>query len=110
MLIKDCGEKFGEAWLACLLTMVQGDISVLTLKHAYIASKTGTITALAFLIAALAFKKRSLYLDVLLTGTLTAVTDSMVHPTHFGPFYAEAVVTGIGAALLAVLMHLITRK
>lgn len=110
MLIKDCSEKFGEAWLACLLTMVQGDLSVINLKHAYIASKTGLITALAFLLAQTIFRKQSKYLDVLLTGTLTAVADLIVHPTHFGPFYAEAIVTGIGAGFLAYVMHSITHK
>ena len=108
--IKHCPEKFSESWLACLLTMVQGDITALTIKHAFVASKTGLIMATAYLISRLFTNKQSVYLDVLLTGILTALADLIVHPTHFGPFYAEAVVTGVGAAFLAAVLHLITRK
>jgi uncharacterized integral membrane protein len=108
--IKHCPEKFGESWLACLLTMVQGDITALTIKHAFVASKTGLIMATAYLFSRLFANRQSVYLDILLTGVLTALADLIVHPTHFGPFYAEAVATGIGAAFLAAVLHLITQK
>ena len=109
-VIKHCSEKFSESWLACLLTMVQGDITALTINHAFVASKTGLIMVAAYVIARLFTNKQSVYLDVLLTGVLTALADLIVHQTHFGPFYAESVVTGIGAAFLAAVLHLITRK
>ena len=108
--IKHCPEKFSESWLACLLTMVQGDITALTIKHAFVASKTGLIMATAYLFSRLFANRQSVYLDILLTGVLTALADLIVHPTHFGPFYAEAVATGIGAAFLAAVLHLITQK
>ena len=34
-------ERFGQSWSACMLAMVQGDVSVLTFNHAIVASKTG---------------------------------------------------------------------
>ena len=108
--LKHCPEKFGEAWLSCLLTMVQGDVAALTLKHGLIAAKTGGIMATSYFIAVLCTKKQTTYLDVLLTGFLTAVADLAVHPTHFGGPTTEAIVTGMGAAFLALLLHLITRK
>ena len=107
--LKHCPEKFGEAWLSCLLTMVQGDIATLTLKHGIVATKTGGIMAASYFIAVLFTKKQTNYLDVLLTGCLTAVADFAVHPTHFGGPTTEAVVTGMGAAFLALLLHLIKR-
>jgi len=107
---KVCPEKFGEAWLSCLLTMVQGDISALTLKHAFIASKTGFLTALAFFVGSFVFKKNSVFKDVLLTGVFTAVADINVHQTHFGAWWTEAVVTGMGASFLALALHLIVTR
>jgi len=108
--VKYCPEKFGEAWLSCLLTMVQGDVTALTLKHGLIAAKTGGIMATSYFIAVLCTKKQTTYLDVLLTGCLTAIADFAVHPSHFGGPATEAIVTGMGAAFLALLLHLITRK
>lgn len=108
--VNRCSEKFSEAWLACLLMMVQGNLAAVTLKHAYIAAKTGTLTAVAFFIAGLCTKKQTVYADVFFTGMVTSVADIIIHPTHFGTPETEAILTGMGAALLALLLHLIKRK
>ena len=42
--------KFSLAWIACMLAMVRGDISVLNLKHCIVASKTGVLTGIIVLI------------------------------------------------------------
>ncbi len=94
-------EKFVMAWTACMICMVQGDLTVITLDHAITASKTGTLTGLAY--GAVAFFGRdpqSTMLSVWLTGVLTMGADLMVHPTHFGPEWMEALCTGLGAAAL----------
>lgn len=104
--VRECPEKFGEAWLSCLLVMVQGDVAALTLKHAQIAAKTGFITALACFVGSLVVKRKTLYIDLLFTGVFTAIADVNVHPTHFGGPWDEAIVTGIGASLLALGLHL----
>ena len=44
-------EKFSEAWTACMLCMVQGDLTILTLNHAYTASKTGLVAGIAIVLA-----------------------------------------------------------
>ena len=36
--------KFSLSWIACMLCMVRGDLSVLNFKHVVVASKTGTLT------------------------------------------------------------------
>lgn len=110
MKIPKPAEKFGEAWLSCLLVMVQGDISALTLKHAYVAGKTGLIMVLAYCMASKFSTKQTVYLDVLLTGVLTALADVITHPTHFGGATAEAIVTGITASILALVLHIFVRR
>jgi hypothetical protein len=108
--IKDSPEKFGEAWLSCLLVMVQGDVAALTLKHAQIAAKTGFITALACLIGGLLVRRRTLFLDILFTGIFTTIADFSIHPTHFGGPWDEAIVTGLGASLLALGFHFVVNR
>ena len=39
-----------------------------------------------------------------ITGLVVMVADIMIHPTHFGDWYAEAVCTGIGAMILSLLL------
>jgi hypothetical protein len=37
-----------------------------------------------------------------LTGFATAVADYLIHPTHFGGEFTEALVTGLAAGLLCL--------
>ena len=90
-------ERFGQAWSACMLVMVQGDVSVLTFNHAIVASKTGLLTGLAMVAASL-YKDGNQWLGIYLTGLFTVIADFVVHPQHFP---LEAVVTGLGAMALA---------
>jgi hypothetical protein len=57
-------EKFGEAWLSCMLLMSQGDISGWTWKHAKVAYNTGVGTAVTYAICCLLFKRLSPLLGV----------------------------------------------
>ena len=102
-------EKFGEAWTACALCMVQGDLSVFTLNHAITASKTGTLTGFAILVASF-LPWSSPMIGIWLTGLFTAIADIIVHPSHFGPEWMESVVTGFGAMMLAFLFQKVFKK
>ena len=97
-------ENVSEATVACLITMVQGNVLALGLSHWIIASQTGIVagalTALAIVFTQI--KKR--WLIALLLGVATAAGDFYVHPGMFGPIAAEAAVTGIGAAVLSLLI------
>ena len=96
------GRKFTEAWTSCLLCMVQGDLTVLTMKHATTAGKTGLLTALAVLL--LSFSNRfpnNQYTLAWLTGVLTTIADIVAHKPHF---YGESVLTGVGAGVLALVL------
>lgn len=97
--------RFREAWLACLLCMVQGDLTIISLNHIVTAAKTGTIAGLSFM--ALSFSKKlegNIILSTWTIGILTAGSDFLIHPTHFGPELAEALCTGAGAAALGFCM------
>ncbi len=100
-------ENIAEATAACLITMVQGNLLALGISHWLIASQTGvaagSITAAAILIS----KTNKRWAISLLLGLITAVVDYFVHPGMFGTVVTEAVVTGIGAAVLSYLAGMI---
>ncbi|MFT7286865.1 MAG: hypothetical protein ACI87W_000974 [Halieaceae bacterium] len=97
-------EYVSEATAACLITMVQGNLLALTAGHLLVASQTGivagSIAALGLFIA----KTRNRWLIASALGLTTAVVDFYVHPGMFGSVLTEAVVTGIGAAILSFLI------
>jgi hypothetical protein len=102
-------EKFTESWTACMVCMVQGDLSVLTLNHAYTASHTGVIAGIALVISSFLPYKNA-WIGIFLTGVFTSIADILVHPSHFGTEFTESIVTGIGAMGLAIVFHKCLRK
>lgn len=103
-------ENIAESTTACLITMVQGNVLALGLGHWLIASQTGiaagTITAAATLLV----KTGKRWLISLLLGLITAVVDYFVHPGMLGSGVTEAIVTGIGAAVLSYLVGAVVSK
>lgn len=103
--------RFTEAWTSCLLCMVQGDLTVLSVNHAITASKTGFTAALAYVALSYSAKfSGSKIAAVWLISVCTMLADFFIHPTHFGPEMAEAVLTGLGAGLLAYISITIFNK
>ena len=102
-------EKFSQAWAACLLCMVQGDLTVVSMKHAMIAAKTGSLSGLAFVFATF-LPWNGKWIAVWLTGIFTMLADIIIHPSHFGANWTEALVTGIVAMGIAVLFEKIFNK
>ena len=96
-------ENFAESGLACLFTMVQGNIFAVGLGHWIVASQTGLfaggIAALAILVA----KNANRLVVAGILTVATAVVDYLVHPGNFGPVIMEAVVTGLAAGTLSLL-------
>jgi len=94
-------ENISEATTACLITMVQGNLLAITLSHWLIATQTGiaagTLTAALFAI----LKSQKRWVISLGLGVITSVVDFLVHPSMFGSIVTEAIVTGIGAAILS---------
>jgi hypothetical protein len=103
---------FCEATPACLLVMVQGNIWLATLDHLQKAVETGLITGAGVLILSL-FAHRWLgnkYLVAGITGGMCFIADLLVHPTHFGSYTTEAIVTGIFVAIISLLVNFIGKK
>jgi len=99
-------EKFIEPWTACMLCMVQGDLSVITLQHAITAGKTGVIAATVLTLTPFNNK----IINYWLLGLATMGADFITHPTHFGLVWTEALVTGIIAVALAIAYDTIRNK
>lgn len=103
-------ENIAESATACLLTMVQGNLLALGLSHWLIASQTGAVAGTISAAAILIFKTSKRWIISLVLGLATAVVDFFVHPGMFGPVVMEAIVTGIGAAVLSYLVGTIVSR
>lgn len=90
--------------MACLVTMVQGNLLALTLGHLLVASQTGVIAGAIATIGIVASKANQRWKISVILGFTTAVVDYFVHPGKFGTAVTEALVTGIGAAVLSYLV------
>jgi hypothetical protein len=103
---------FCEATPACLLVMVQGNIWLATMGHLQKALETGLLTGLGVLIFSL-FSHRwfnNKYIVAAITGAMVFVADLIVHPSHFGGFATEAIVTGIFTAIISLAFNIIGKK
>ena len=99
--IAPLAENIAEATAACLITMSQGNIVAFTLAHWAIASQTGVIAGVAASAALLLARTDNRWIIAVVLGVVTAAVDWFVHPSMFGAAVTEAIVTGIGAAVLS---------
>lgn len=96
-------ENICEAGIACLLTMVQGNVLALTFSHWVLASQTGLLAGAIVGTTVIAAKLRQPWVVSLVLGVATTAVDAFVHPATFGPAsVTEAVVTGVGASVLSL--------
>jgi hypothetical protein len=94
-------EYASEATAACLITMVQGNMLVITLGHLVVASQTGVVAGAIAAISLLMAKVAKPAAVSIVLGLATTVVDFFVHPAMFGPVAVEAIVTGIIAGGLS---------
>lgn len=102
-----CGHKVVEAGAACLVLMVQGQLSEVTAAHLLIASKTGLLAVvpvlgITFTHCARHFINR--WTSSLILGICTFAADAAIHPSHYPGHYTEAALTGIGAFVFSLLI------
>ena len=108
--VKPLIEYIAESTTACLVTMVQGNILALTLGHLVVASQTGVIAGVCAAGALYLARTDKRWLVSIVLGTATGIVDFYIHPGNFGSAASEAIVTGIGAAILSYLMgYILTR-
>jgi hypothetical protein len=103
---------FCEATPACLLVMVQGNIWLATLGHLQKAAETGLITGVGVLIISF-FTYRwfgNKYVVAGITGGMCFIADLLIHPTHFGSYTTEAIVTGAVAAIISLAVNFVGKK
>lgn len=103
-------ENIAESTTACLVTMVQGNILALGLSHWLIASQTGAVAGTISAAAILVFKTSKRWIISVMLGLTTAVVDYFVHPGMLGSAATEAIVTGVGAAMLSYLVGTIVSR
>lgn len=100
-------KRLSESATSCLVTMVQGNVLALTVGHWLTALKTGFMSSALYVFISF-FMKQDLqenkYAVAGTIGFLTAVADMFIHPSHFGGASTEAIVTGIGAGLLCLIL------
>lgn len=92
--------------------MVQGNIWLVTMGHLQKAVETGFITGVGVLILSL-FTHRwfsNKYLLAGITGDMCFIADLLIHPTHFGSYTTEAIVTGTFAAIISLAANFAGKK
>ena len=104
-------ENISEATVACLVTMVQGNVLVLGLSHWLIATQTGVVAGTITSVAILVARANDPRVIAAALGVVTAVVDYYMHPSMIeGPAFLEAIITGVGAAILSYLVTLTVRR
>jgi uncharacterized membrane protein YeaQ/YmgE (transglycosylase-associated protein family) len=106
-LLRPAAEKFAGAWLACFLVMARGDIfAAFSLEHIRLASICGIVGAVVT-VALLAQMDRttdSLARQVTISAVVTFIGDIFAHASHFGPPWAEPLITAAVSAAIAVIV------
>ncbi|MFT6092185.1 MAG: putative membrane protein [Pseudohongiellaceae bacterium] len=97
-------ESIGESTAACLFTMVQGNLLILGAGHWIIASQTGVVAGVLATLALLLAKTQNRLVISAILGMITVVVDYFIHPGMLGPEAAEAIFTGLGAAVLSYIV------
>ena len=103
---------FCESTPACLLVMVQGNIWLATIGHLQKAMETGFITGLGVFILSF-FTHRwfsNKYVVAAITGGMCFIADLLVHPSHFGDFTTEAIVTGAITGMISLAVNSVGKK
>ena len=97
---------------SCMINMVSGHILIMSMKHFIIASKVGLVCAGGFGLVSLATSKlvQNKYFLAGYVFTATTIIDYFTHPSHFGNEYTEAIVTGLTAALISIIVSYILDK
>ena len=102
---RPAAEKFAGAWLACLLVMARGNIfDAFSFEHILLATVCGTVGAVVTvaLLVQMDRATNSVGRQATLSAVVTLIGDVFAHPSHFGPPWAEPLITAAVSASIAV--------
>ena len=102
---RTAAEKFAGAWLACLLVMARGNIfDAFSFEHILLATVCGTVGAVVTvaLLVQMDRTTNSIGRQATLSAVVTLIGDVFAHPSHFGPAWAEPLVTAAVSAGIAI--------
>jgi len=98
------GQAMAKVTPACLMLMVQGNVSALALMHWMTALKTAGLVGAILVALSFTAKTKAIsdnaYSMAGLVAFVTAIVDFNIHPSHFGGDTTEALVTGVSTGLL----------
>lgn len=94
---------FPEAFISCATMMVQGNFLAFTFAHAGVAATTAFYSFFGVLIMLIIWPTCGKWGRIWGVGIFTCFADMLIHPSHFGDASTEAIMTGIGAFILAML-------
>lgn len=97
---KDLLQKLGGCWVSCMTMMVQGNFFAINIAHCVIALRSSFGAVIAFVVMSAWLKNLSIFQESLLLAACMASIDLVVHPSHFGDWWTEAVATGIMAGVI----------
>jgi hypothetical protein len=100
-----CGHKAVEAGAVCLVLMVQGDLTAITLAHLAVATKTGLLAVVPALVVTYTKQARHLlnrWTASAFLGVCTFLADAAIHASHYPGEYTEAALTGVGAFVFSL--------
>ena len=98
--------KFSQAWVACLIAMAGG----VSLYHMTVAAKTGFVSSVGVVATSyLPDAYRTPKSNIVFTFFTTFFGDILVVPTHYGPVWMEAMLTGLLASLFAAMFYGVRR-
>jgi hypothetical protein len=108
--IKMVTRSFVEAGTSCSIMMVQANFSAFTLAHLATALSTALYAAIGVFIALIARPESGKFFRAWVTGVITMFADRFIHPGHYGSEMTEAMMTGLGAFVLALIFDLSAPK
>lgn len=103
-------ENITESACSCLLMMVQGNLLLVTLGHWLVAMETGLIAGTIASILMVKGRAAKPWVISAVLGGVTACVDFFVHSGRLISVITEAVLTGIGAAILSLVVEYVVRR
>jgi hypothetical protein len=97
-------QKLSACWISCMAFMVQGNLGLLNFAHALTALRSSAGAVILYIISTRIFKRLNPVQESALLAVVMSLSDVLVHPTHFGDWYTEAIATGIAAGVINYLL------